>query len=152
MADLLRIHAEMNSGDLITLYVLYHPGPLNTMVDDASRPFYLSDNNIISFFRSKYCLSQSASSWTQCHPPSGITSCVISVLRRSMSVLATLLTLAWRSSTISLNNYGPRFRSSIGLMILPSQWQISSRCKDTRSVTDTGLSSLKSELNQCLWR
>ena len=36
MADLLRVRAEMNSRDLVTPSVFYHPGTLNTMVDDAS--------------------------------------------------------------------------------------------------------------------
>ena len=140
----------MNSGALLTLSVLCHLSPLNTMEDDASRRFDLHDNNFLFFFWSKYCPSQSASLWIQCHLPPGITSCVISVLRRRMYGPATWLTPARLLSTTSLENYAPRCRSSIGSMILPSQWQISFRCTANGSVTDTGLSSLKSARNRCL--
>ena len=53
VANLLQICAEMNSGDLLTLYVFYHPGLLNTIADDASRCFDLTDNKSLSFFLSK---------------------------------------------------------------------------------------------------
>ena len=39
----------MNRGGLLTPSVFYHPGPLNTMADDASYRFYLPDNKFISF-------------------------------------------------------------------------------------------------------
>ena len=84
VADLLHVGAEMNSRSLLTPSVFYHPGPLNTMADDASRRFDLPGNNFLSFFWSKYCPLQSAGLWTLCHPPTEITSCVISVLRRRM--------------------------------------------------------------------
>ena len=89
VANLLRIRAETNGGALLTPSVFYQPGPLKIMVDYASHRFDLLDNNFIPFFRSKYFPYQSAGLWTQCHPPSGITSCMISVLRRSMSGMAT---------------------------------------------------------------
>ena len=129
VADLLRVHAETNSGALLTLSVFYQPGPLNTMLDDASCNFDLPDNNFLSFFGSKYCSSQSAGLWTLWHPPSRITSCVVSVLRKRMSWMATLLTTA-----------------------RPSQWQRSFKCTAIGSVTDNGLSSLKSEQTWCLQR
>ena len=50
VADLLRIRSEMNSRALLTPSVFYHPGPLNTMADDASRRFDLPDNNPLFFF------------------------------------------------------------------------------------------------------
>ena len=143
MSDLLRVCAEMSSRALLPPSVFYHPVPQNTMVDDASRRFDLPDNNFLSFFWSKYRPLQSASSWTLCHPPIEITLCVISVLRRKMSGLATFPTTAPPSSTNNSENYVPRCRSSIGSMILPSQWQRSFNCTVTGSVTDTGLSSLK---------
>ena len=149
MADLLCVRSEMNSRALLTPPFFYHPGTLNTMVDDASRRFDLSGNNLISFFRSKYRPSHSVGLWTLCHPPTKITSCVISVLRRKMSGLAIFPTTAPPSSMTSSKNYVPQCRSSIGSMILPSQSQISLKCMVTRSVTDTGLSSLKSEQNRC---
>ena len=92
VADLLRVCDEMNSGSLLTSSMFYHPGPLNTMADDASRRFDFPDNNFISYIRSKYCPSQSAGSWTLCHPPTEITLCVIYVLCRRMSRLETLPT------------------------------------------------------------
>ena len=150
VADLLCVRAEMNSGALLISSVFYHPGPLNTMAYNASCRFDLPGNKFLSFFRSKYCPSQSAGLWTLCHAPTEITSGVISVLRRRMSGLATLLITARHSSTISFKNYVPRCRSSIGSMILPSQWQRSIRCTATRSVIYTGISSLKSERTWCL--
>ena len=59
VVDLLRVRAETNSGALLTPYVFYHPGPLNTMADDASHRFDLPDNKFLSFFLSKYRLLQS---------------------------------------------------------------------------------------------
>ena len=146
VADLLCVRAEMNSGALLTLPVFYQPYP----ADDASLRFQLPDNKFLSFFWSKYCLYQSAGSWTLCHPPTEITFCVISVLRRSMYGLATFLTTARPSSMISSENSVPQCRSSIGSMILTSQWYISFRCTATRSFMDTGISSLKSEQTWCL--
>ena len=142
----------MNSRALLTPSVFYHPGPLNTMADDASRRFDLPDNNLLSFFRSKYRPSQSAGSWTMCHLPIEITSCVISVLRRRMSGLATLPTTAPPSSRTISKNSAPRCRSSIGSMILPYQWQRYFKCTVAMSILDTGISSLKSERNRCLRR
>ena len=143
MANLLRIRAETNSGDVLSLSVLCHPGPLNTMAYYASHRFDSPDNNFIFFFHSKYCLSQSAVSWKQCQLPSGINSCVIYVLHRRMSWLAKWLTPERLSSTTCLENSAPRLRSSIGLMILPSLWQRFFRCVATRFTTETGLRSLK---------
>ena len=142
----------MNSGSLLTPSVFYYPCTLNTMADDASRRFDLPDNNFLSLFWSKYFPYHSAGSWTQCHPPAGITSCVIYVLRRNMSGPAMWSKPARISSTTTLENSAPCFRSSIGLMILPSQWHRSLRCTATRYVTDTGISSLRSALTWCLQR
>ena len=130
--------------------MFYHPGPLNTITDDASCRFDFLDKKPPSFFLSKYCPSQSAGLWTQCHLPSGITSCVISVLHRRMSAPAMRLTPAMSSSKTSLDNSAPRCRSSIGLMILLSQWQISFKCKAIGYVIDTGLRSLKYAQTRCL--
>ena len=69
-----------------------------------------------------------------------------------MSGHATCLTPARLSSTTSLENSAPRCRSSIGSMILPSQWNISSRCTANGYVTYTGLSSLNSTRTWCLRR
>ena len=69
VADLLRVRAEINSRAMLTPSFFYHPGPLNTMADDSSRRFDFTDNNFLSFFWSKYRPSQSAGSWTLCHPP-----------------------------------------------------------------------------------
>ena len=52
---------------------------------------------------------------------------------------------------INLENSAPRCKSSIVLMIIPSQWQISLRCTANRSVKYTGLSYLKSTRTCCLW-
>ena len=114
VADILRIRSEMNSRSLLTPSIFYHPGPLSTMADDVSRRFYLPDNKFLSFFRSKYRPLRSAGSWTLCHPPTEITSCVISVLRISMSGLEIFPTTAPPSSTTSSKNSAPRCRSSIG--------------------------------------
>ena len=108
LAVLLRFCDDMNSMALLNPSVFYHPGHLNTMVDDASRRFDLPDNKFLSFFRSKFRLWRSAGSWKLCHPPIEITSCVISVLRRRMSRLATLPTTAPPSSTNNSENYVPR--------------------------------------------
>ena len=87
-----------------------------------------------------------------CHPHTEITSCVISMMRRRMSGLEIFPTTAPPSSTTCSENSAPQCRSSIGSMILPSQWQISFKFMVTGSVTDTGLISLKSERTQCLRR
>ena len=123
VADLLCVRVEINSRALLTPSVFYHPGTLNTMAYDASRRFYLPDNNFLSFFWLKYCPSKSAGLWTLWHPPTEITSCVIYVLHRGMSGLEILPTTTPPSFTISSDNSVPRCRSSIGLMLpisLPS--------------------------------
>ena len=149
---LLCVRADMNSRALLNPSVFYHPGPLNTMADDASRRFDLPDNNFLSFFWSKYRPSHSAGLWTLCRPPIEITSCVISVLRKRISRLEIFTTTTPPSFTKNSENYAPQCGSSIGLMILPSQWQRPFKCMVTRSVTEIGLSFLKSERTWCLWR
>ena len=152
LVGLLCIWFEVNSGALLAPSMFYHPGPLNTTVNDASHHFDLPDNNFFSLLWPKYCPSQSAVLWTQCHPPSIITSCVISVLCRRMSRMAMWRTPARISSMKNLDNSAPHCRSSIGSIILPTQCQISFRFTTTGSVADTGISALKSVQTWCLRR
>ena len=137
---------------MLTPSIFYHPVPLYTMADDVSRCFDLPDNNLLSFFRSKYCLSQSAGLCTLCCTPTEITLCVISVLCRRMSRMAMWRTPARISSMNNLEKFAPHCGSSIGSIILPYQWQRSFRFTATGSVIDTGISSLKSVQTWCLRR
>ena len=82
LVDLLRIRALVYRQFCITPSVFYHPGNLNTMADDASRKFELDLTDFLYTLSSTYSTLQSPGSWHTCHPPSEITSLVISALRK----------------------------------------------------------------------
>ena len=82
VAYLFRIWALVNRQFCINPSVFYHPGHLNTMADDASRKFELDLTDFLSTFSSTYSPLQSPGSWHIFHPPSEITSFVISALRK----------------------------------------------------------------------
>ena len=50
VVDLLSIRSPHNRLHKISLSVLYHPRPLNTMADDASHCFYLSPHPFLALF------------------------------------------------------------------------------------------------------
>ena len=52
VVDLLRLRSAQNWNSKITPSVFYHPGPKNTMADDASRQFDISDKASLSLFSS----------------------------------------------------------------------------------------------------
>ena len=54
VADLLRLRSLVNRQFNITPSVFYHPGPQNTMADDASRKFHLVTEIFLSFFSTTY--------------------------------------------------------------------------------------------------
>ena len=54
VADLLRLRSLVNLQFKITLIVFYHPGPQNTMDDDASRKFHLAPDIFLYLFSTTY--------------------------------------------------------------------------------------------------
>ena len=66
----------------------YLPGPLNTMADDASRLWTLSDAAFLLYFNATYPQAQP---WTLFHPAPLITSSVISALRKRTCPTASFL-------------------------------------------------------------
>ena len=62
VANLLRIRSIVNTNSSITLVIFYHPGPFNTVVDDAYRLFNFTNPFFLSFFSCKYNPQHSPSS------------------------------------------------------------------------------------------
>ena len=135
VAELLRIRSEQNRLSKITPSVFYHPGSENTMADDASRRFDLTNEAFLPFFTSRYS-PQSAGSWTVCHPPTEIVSSVISALRKLPSGGGTFPTNGQRLSMPTGSRSAPTTASAIGSIALPTQWSRSFRCSVTGSRTD----------------
>ena len=65
VANLLRICSIVNTNMALTPTLFYHPGPLNTMVDDVSHHFDLPHTQFLSIFSHKYHLQQSTSSYME---------------------------------------------------------------------------------------
>ena len=59
VADLIRLRSLVNYQFKITPSVLYHPGPQNTMADDASRKLQLASDIFLSLFSTTYSSQQS---------------------------------------------------------------------------------------------
>ena len=144
VANLLRIRSIANSNSSISPAVFYHPGHLNTMADDASRLFQLTNPSFLSFFSRKYNPEQSPSSWTTCLPPNDVTSSVISALRGQRSEGVTFPILAPSTSTNNGHPSAPTSRWTTGSKTLTHQPSNSFRCMDTGFVTDTTPSNLVS--------
>ena len=137
VANLLRIRSIVNSNSSITPVVFYHPGHLNTMADDASRLFQLTNQSFLSFFSRKYNPMQSPSSWTTCLPPKEVTSSVISALRGQRSEGVTFPILAHNTSTNNGHPSAPTSKWTTGFKTLTHHPSSSFRCMDTGFVTDT---------------
>ena len=80
VADLLRLRSLVHCHLNISSSVFYHPGTQNTMADDASHKFHLTQEIFLSLFSKTYSPQQSPGMWHACHPPSEIVSSVISAL------------------------------------------------------------------------
>ena len=137
VANLLRIRSIVNSNSSITPAVFYHPGVLNTMADDASRLFHLTNPSFLSSFSRKYNPEQSPSSWTICQPPQEVISCVISALRRQRSEEVTYPILVPPPSTGNGNPSAPTSMWTTNYETLTHQPSNSFKCLDTGFVTDT---------------
>jgi hypothetical protein len=66
----------------------YLPGQLNSMADDASRLWHLSDEQLLTHFNQRYPQHHS---WHMYHPTSAMHSAVISALHRKRSVPVSFL-------------------------------------------------------------
>jgi len=78
-AYLLRLHALHQRHHRYTTTYDYIPGPINAMADDCSHLWQLSDTALIAHFNLLY---PQTLGWTLCHPPSAITSAMISTLQQ----------------------------------------------------------------------
>ena len=144
VANLLRIRSITNTNASITPAVFYHPGTLNTMADDASRLFHLSNTSFLSTFSRKYTPQQSPSSWTLCLPPKDVISSVISALRGQQSEGVMFPTLAPSTSTSNGHPSAPTSKWTTGFQTLTHLPSNSFKCMDTGFVTDTTPSNLVS--------
>ena len=80
VTDLLRLRSLVNLQFKITPSSFYHPGPQNTIADDASRKFYVALDIFLSLFSVTYPPQHSPGTWHAYHLPSEICSSVISAL------------------------------------------------------------------------
>ena len=88
VADLLRIHALHSRKLFLNNSIFYHLGKENSMADDASRLFYLSDTDFLTHMSVAH--TQLHGSWQISLPTPELLSCVISTLRRTTYELALL--------------------------------------------------------------
>ncbi len=101
-AYLLRLQALHARHYRYTATYDYLPGPLNTMADDCSHLWHLSDLDLLSHFHSYY---PQAGGWKLCHLPNETTSALISALRQQR--LAPESYLHERSQPTDTGHYGP---------------------------------------------
>jgi hypothetical protein len=70
------------------VFVMYLPGKLNAMADDASRLWHLNDNKLLTHFNSTYPQHRS---WQIYHPRPAMNSAVICTLHKKQSLPASFL-------------------------------------------------------------
>ena len=137
VADLLCLRSLVNRQFKITQSVFYHPGPKNTMANDASRKFHLAPDIFLFLFSTTYSPQQYSGMWHACHPPSKIFYSVISVLRKQpFEVGMSPVKILPRSIVIGCPS-APKFRWTTCLRIWRTPLSRSFGFLITGSVTDT---------------
>ena len=132
VADLLRLRSAQNMNSRITPSIFYHPGPENTMADDASKRLDINDKAFLYFFYYRYS-PQSAGSWIFCHMPTAMVSPVVCALHKRPSVAEICQTIAPLPSMKTGGHSAPTSASAISSITLTTQWSRSFKCLYTGS-------------------